>query len=91
MPSTYRNKSSSVLSLDRGSVEEHDLDVLALLKNLSVIYAFLSTMLCYRLVMSSFIDRTAVSRLKLITSTEAVTLYNNYKTALGTASRSLSE
>ena len=91
MLSTYRNKSSSALSLDRGSVEEHDLDVPALLNNLSAIYAFLSTMSCRRLIMSLFIDRTAVSYSKLKTSTEAVTLYNNCKTALGTASRSLLE
>ena len=91
VPSTYRNKSGSALRLDRGSVEEHDLDVLALLNNLSAIYAFLSTMSCRRLVMSSFIDGTVVSYLKLMTSTEAVTLYNNCKTALGIASRSLSE
>ena len=91
MLSTYRNKSSSALSLDRGSVEEHDLDILALLNNLSIIYTFLSTMSYRRLIISSFMDRTAVSYLKLKTSTEAVTLCNNCKTALGTASRSLLE
>ena len=91
VPSTYRNKSGSALSLDRGSVEEHDLDVPALLNNSSAIHAFLSTVSCRRLVMSSFMDGTAVSCSKLKTGTEAVTLCDNCETASGTASGSPSE
>lgn len=91
VPSTYRNKSGSALRLDRGSVEEHDLDVPALLNNSSAIHAFLSTVSCRRLVMSSFMDGTAVSCSKLMTSTEAVTLCDNCETASGTASGSPSE